>query len=248
MLKLYINSEVDIDKFCDGWEKLDNGCYKLTDSFGEEFIIINPLTREIFNEGYTGFISELIDTNVVTVATPVEQGISNTIIIPTRDYNTIKFPQTIDDITFYSKDDFLEWVYANREIKNKLLSVMLGYKSRYYLKKGIRLDYINQIKVELERKCDEVEVYYIYGGFNETFSYNTRTREIVFNNSPSFTLIFFALKGYITTDEDIANGRYLKFPFSAELIDLENRIVTFQNIEEVKEFLSNSLDLNDQEQ
>lgn len=246
MLKLYINSEVDIDKFCDGWEKLDDGCYKLTDSFGEEFIIINPLTREIFNEGYTGFISELIDANVAIVTTPTQQGISNE--IPTRNYNTIKFPQTIDDITFYSKDDFLEWVYANREIKNKLLSVMLGYKSRYYLKKGIRLDYVNQIKVELKQKHGEVEVYYIYGGFNETFSYNTRTREIVFNNSPSFTLIFFALKGYITTDEDIANGRYLKFPFSAELIDLENRIVTFQNIEEVKEFLSNSLDLNDQEQ
>lgn len=245
MIKLYINSEVDIDKFCDGWEKLDNGCYKLTDSFGEEFIIINPLTREIFNEGYTGFISELIDTNVVI---PVQQSISNK--TPTRNYNTIKFPQTIDDITFYSKDDFLEWVYINREIKNKLLSVMLGYKSRYYLKKDIclRLGYIDQIKIELNQKHDEVEVYYIYGGINETFSYNTRTREIVFNNSPSFTLIFFALKGYITTDEDIANGRYLKFPFSAELIDLENRIVTFQNIEEVKEFLSNSLDLNDQEQ
>lgn len=246
MLKLYVNSEVDIDKFCDGWEKLDNGCYKLTDSFGEEFIVINPLTREIFNEGYTGFISELIDANIAVVATPAQQGISNK--IPTRNYNTIKFPQTIDDITFYSKDDFLEWVYANREIKNKLLSVMLGYKLRYYLKKGIRLDYVNQIKVELEQKHGEVEVYHIYGGFNETFSYNTRTREIVFNNFPSFTLIFFALKGYITTDEDIANGRYLKFPFSAELIDLENRIVTFQNIEEVKEFLSNSLDLNDQEQ
>ena len=129
-MKLFVNSDTNIDDFCSGWEKLDNGCYKLTDSFDEEFIIINPLTREIFNEGYTGFISVLIDTNIVTVATPVEQGISNTIIIPTRDYYTIKFPQTIDDITFYSKDDFLEWVYANREIKNKLLSVMLGYKSR----------------------------------------------------------------------------------------------------------------------
>lgn len=245
MLKLYINSETNIDNFCNGWEKLDSGCYKLTDSFGEEFIIINPLTREVFNEGYTGFISELIEANVVI---PVQQSISNK--TPTINYNTIKFPQTIYDITFYSKDDFLEWVYANREIKNKLLSVILGYKSRYYLKKDIclHLGYIDQIKIELNRKHDEVEVYYIYGEINETFSYNTRTREIVFNNSPSFTLIFFALKGYITTDEDIANGRYLKFPFSAELIDLENRIVTFQNIEEVKEFLSNSLDLNDQEQ
>lgn len=99
MNKMIINPSIDLKELCSWWD--DNGEeFKIIDSFGEEFVTINKETREVYNYGYNGMLSEWYNARIL-----IEDNNLDT---------TLCFPHTIGRITFYTRQELESWVLSKQ--------------------------------------------------------------------------------------------------------------------------------------
>ena len=103
-MQLYVKANVPIKSICSGARWQDRGeSFYMEDPEFDEWIEINKTTRAITNYGFTRFVEDLKIARFVTYE-------DESLIL--------RFPHTIGDITFKSRQHLEEWVIsANKTIK-----------------------------------------------------------------------------------------------------------------------------------
>lgn len=97
MNDVYLNDDVDIEELCKSFIKDEStGCYKLESTLGE-YIIVNSNDRSIVECGYDGLLYSWADLGYIKGWTTKS------------DKEELAFPHTIGNITFYTKQELIDW-------------------------------------------------------------------------------------------------------------------------------------------
>lgn len=63
---LFVKPEVDLEKFCKNFTEYSDR-YELTSSIPDEFLIIYKSSREVYHNGYSNYVSELLQLGILDV-------------------------------------------------------------------------------------------------------------------------------------------------------------------------------------